>query len=124
MSICKYLSHVSFNSLNNDYYQKVQEPIFILYDLHCSEQSLLNNIWLKPADEQAKDSNNANFFFVDCSVYPDECQKMTKNNKDITIPISLSYSTKTNDYTIIESDIKKKDSIVKSIVNMILFMGI
>lgn len=114
MPICKYLSHVSFNSLKKLYYQKVQEPIFILYDSHCSEQSLLNNKWLKSADEQAKDSNNVNLFFVDCSVYSDECQKMTKNNKDITIPISLSYSTKTNDYTIIESDIKKKDSIVKS----------
>lgn len=85
------------------FYTSVDDPIILLYDSRCSDQVSFLNEWARVANEVIfSNGESPRIGMLDCSIYPDECQRWSHPYNSKT-PRALIYSSKTGNFDVLDT---------------------
>lgn len=89
--------------ITDSFYKNAGDPIILLYNSKCYEEVPFLNAWSKAANEElVSNGDYPTIGLLDCSKYPDECQRWSRPYV-VKTPRALVYSGKTGNFEILDS---------------------
>lgn len=87
----------------DSFYTAIDDPIILLYNSRCTDQVPFLNEWARVSNEVIYSNGvNPRIGMLDCSLYPEECQRWSHPYAYST-PRALIYSSKTCNYEVLDT---------------------